>query len=281
MRNPVSSLQRFSETLGAKVKSSSLNWSIFLFLAVGLTAGWSLKAQAESPDTAPAELKDALTQIDAAANSRNIEEVMEFYDADFRNSDGLTHTSMEEALTQFWERYPQLNYRTELQNWERDDDGIVAETVTYITGDQTDAGEMKLESILRSRQHFENQKIVEQEILAERTKLTSGVNPPTVDVNLPEQVRIGQQYNFDAIVQEPLGNQLLLGAAMEEPVNIERYTNPADFELELLPAGGIFKMGKATPEENQRWISAILIRGDGITMITQRLQFVKSLSAQY
>jgi hypothetical protein len=280
MRNLVSSLQGLSESFGAKVKSSSLNWPIFFFLTVGLTAGWDLKAQAESPDTAPPEIKNALTQIDAAANSRNVEEVMEFYDANFRNSDGLTHSSMEEVLTKFWERYPQLNYRTELQNWERDDDGIVAETVTYITGNQTDAGELKLESILRSRQHFENQKIVEQEILAERTKLTSGANPPTVEVNLPEQVRIGQQYNFDAIVQEPLGNQLLLGAAMEEKVSVERYTNPADFELELLPAGGIFKMGKATPEEDQRWISAILIRGDGITMITQRLQFVKNLSAK-
>ncbi|NEP56053.1 MAG: nuclear transport factor 2 family protein [Symploca sp. SIO2G7] len=264
----------------ATVKSGSWNWSVFFFLTVGLTVGWSLEAKAESPDTAPPQLKDALTQIDAAANSGNVEEVMQFYDANFRNSDGLTYTSMQEALTKFWQRYPQLNYRTELQNWERDNDGIVAETVTYITSTQANAEEIKLESILRSRQHFENQKIVEQEILAESSKLTSGANPPTVEVNLPDQVRTGQQYNFDAIVQEPLGNKLLLGTAVEEAINIERYTNPTEFELELLPAGGIFKTGTAPFEEEQRWISAILIRGDGITMITQRLQFVKSLSAQ-
>ena len=280
MRNPVSLRQRLSESLRVKVKSRSLNWSVFFFLSLGLTVGWNLKAQAESPDTAPPELKNAITQIDAAANNRNVEEVMQFYDTDFRNSDGLSHNSLQQALTQFWKRYPQLNYRTELQNWERDDKGIIAETVTYITGAPANVGEMKLESTLRSRQRFENQKIVEQEILAERSKLTSGVNPPTVEVNLPEQVRIGQQYNFDAIVLEPLGNQLLLGTAMEEGVSIERYTNPTDFELELLPAGGIFKMGKAPLEEEQRWISAILIRGDGITMVTQRLQFVKSLSAE-
>jgi len=278
MRNPVNLRQWFFESVGAKVKSGSFNWSVLFFLTVGLTMGWSLKAQAESPDTAPLELQDALTQIDAAANSGEVEEVMQFYDTNFRNSDGLTHTSMQEGLTKLWERYPQLNYRTELQNWERDNNGIVAETVTYITGSQTDAGEMKLESTLRSRQRFENQKIVEQEILAESTKLTSGENPPTVDVNLPEQVRIGRRYNFDAIVQEPLGNQLLLGDAMKEPVSIERYTNPAEFELEILPAGGIFKMGKAPLLEDQSWISAILIRGDGITMITQRLQFVEILS---
>jgi len=280
MSNPVHFLQRLSETLRATVKSNSLNWSVFFFLTVGLTLGWSLKAQAETPDTAPPELKDALTQIDAAANSGNIEEVMEFYDGNFRNSDGLTYDSMQEALTKFWQLYPQLNYRTELQSWERDSDGIVVETVTYITSTQANAEEMKLESIMRSRQHFENQKIVEQEVLAESSKLTSGVNPPTVEVNLPEQVRIGRQYNFDAIVQEPLGNKLLLGAATEEAVNIERYTNPTEFELELLPAGGLFKMGEAPLEEDQRWISAILIRGDGITMITQRLQFVKDISAQ-
>ncbi|NET61740.1 MAG: nuclear transport factor 2 family protein [Symploca sp. SIO2E6] len=257
------------------MKSGSLNWSVFFLLTVGLTLGSSLKAQAESPDTAPRELKNTLTQIDAAANSGNIEEVMQFYDTNFRNSDGLTLTSMQEALTKFWKRYPQLNYRTELQNWERDDNGLVAETVTYITGTPTSTTDMKLESVLRSRQHFENQKIVEQEILAERSQLTTGVNPPTVEVNLPEQVAIGKPYNFDAIVQEPLGDQLLLGAAMEEVVDIEGYINPTEFELELLPAGGLFKMGEAPLEEEQRWISAILIRGDGITMITQRLQFVK------
>jgi hypothetical protein len=133
---------------------------------------------------------------------------------------------------------------------------------------------MKLESSLRSRQRFENQKIVQQEVLAERTQISSGANPPTVQVNLPEQVRVGQPYNFDVIVKEPLGNNLLLGTALEEQIKPERFTKPADLKLELLSAGGIFKLGKAPLKEDNRWVSAVLIREGGMIMVTQRLQVV-------
>jgi hypothetical protein len=280
MYNPASSLGQLSQSLTAKAKSRSLGWSAFLLLTLGFTAGWSGNAQAESPETAPPQLKDALSQIDAAANSRNLQAVMQFYGTNFKHSDGLTRASMEQALTQLWERYPELTYRTELQDWTRKGDEIIAETVTYITGSQPSEGmAMKLEATLRSRQHFENQTIVQQDILAERTQLTSGVNPPTVDVQLPNEVRAGQEYNFDVIVKEPLGDDFLLGTALEEPVKSERYTTPADFALELLPAGGIFKVGKAPSTDEDRWISAVLIRGDGMTMITQRLPVVGSSSA--
>ena len=41
-----------------------------------------------------------------------------------------------------------------------------------------------------AQQQFENQKIVRQEILAERSQITSGTNPPNVKLNLPEQVNV-------------------------------------------------------------------------------------------
>lgn len=280
MHNPATSRQQLSEPLTPKDKSRSLGWSVFFLLTVGLTAGWSSDAKAESPETAPPQLKDTLTQIDAAANRRDIQGVLQFYGANFKNSDGLTRASMEQALTQLWKRYPQLSYRTELQDWKTEGNRIVAETVTYITGNQTgDSKGMKLESSLRSRQRFDNQKIVQQEILAERSQVTLGANPPTVEVKLPEQVRVGQPFNFDVIVKEPLGDNLLLGAAVEEAIKPDSYTKPTDFELELLPAGGIFKLGKAPTSKQDHWLSAVLIRGDGMTMITQRLPVVDNSSS--
>jgi hypothetical protein len=273
MRNPATSQQKLSQPLSTEAKSRFLGWSVFFLLTVGLTGGWTLNARAESPATAPPQLKQALSQIDTAANRRDIKGVMQFYGANFKNSDGLTRASMEQALTQFWKRYSQLNYRTELQNWKSESNGIVAETVTNITGTQASEGTtMKLQTTLRSRQRIENQKIVQQEILAERSQVTSGANPPTVEVNLPDRVRPGQPFNFDAIVKEPLGDNLLLGTALEEPIKPDAYTKPTNLELELLPAGGIFKMGKAPLKPENRWVSAILIRGDGMTTITQRLQ---------
>jgi len=40
------------------------------------------------------------------------------------------------ALTQLWQRYPQLKYQTQLQSW-KPENAIVAETVTSITGAQS------------------------------------------------------------------------------------------------------------------------------------------------
>lgn len=279
MHKPVNSLQKFLMSLTNFSKSPLRRLSVFFLLSVGLTVGASLKAQAETPQSAPPQLKDTLTQIDTAANSRNVQSVMQFYSPNFRNSDGLTRASMEQALTQLWKRYPQLNYRTELQNWKNEGNAIVAETVTKITGTQGSSDmRVKLESTLRSRQRFEGQKIVQQEILAERTQLTSGANPPNVQVNLPEQVRTGQQFNFDVIVKEPVGDSVLLGTAIEEQIKPERYIKPGNLKLDALPGGGIFKVGKAPLKEDNRWLSAVLIREGGMIMITQRLQVVNSLS---
>lgn len=233
--------------------------------------------RAESPETAPPELKNTLAQIDAAANSHNIQAVIQFYSPNFSDSDGLNLQSLQQALTQLWQRYPKLTYRTEIKSWQSDGNGILAETVTYISANQNkDGKDTKLESTLRSRQRFEGQRIVKQEILAERTQLTSGAKPPTVDLQVPDQVRAGQAYNFDAVVKEPLGDDLLLGSATEEPVKAERYLKPAPVQLEALQAGGIFKSGQAPAKQGNYWVSAVLVRSDGMTTITQRLKVVDS-----
>ncbi|MGB5963504.1 MAG: nuclear transport factor 2 family protein [Coleofasciculaceae cyanobacterium] len=251
-----------------------LKWSVIL-LTIALTAGWTKNAQAESPATAPPQLKATLAQIDAAANRRDVNSVMQFYAGNFKHSDGLTRQTMMQALTDLWKRYPQLTYRTELKDWKTEGNSIVAETVTNIAGIQISDGKtMKLESVMRSRQRLENQKIVQQDILGERTQISSGSKPPAIQINLPEQVGVGQAYNFDVIVTEPLGDDLLLGTALEESIKPERLLKPTDLKLELLPAGGVFKLGKAPNTKDNRWLSAVLIRGNGMVMVTQRLVVV-------
>jgi hypothetical protein len=188
------------------------------------------------------------------------------------HSDGLTYDNLEQGLRLLWQRYPNLTYQTQIRSWEPDGNAIVAETVTEISGVETVGDrEYRLWATVRSQQRYENQKIVRQEILAERTQIASGENPPVVQVNLPDSVRIGRQYNFDAIVLEPLGDDLLLGAALEEPININGYLNLPDIDLQPLNAGGVFKIGQAPLVANDRWISAVFIRHDGITFVTQRL----------
>ncbi|MEL6491375.1 MAG: nuclear transport factor 2 family protein [Cyanobacteria bacterium J06621_3] len=246
-----------------------------LAFTVGLSlSGYGLgSAQAESPDTAPAELTAALAQIEAAASAQDVSATMSGYSSTFTNEDGFTYETLEAALETLWNQYDTLNYRVELQSWEPSPNGFVAETVTYIDGTQMMNGQpTQLEAIIRSEQTFENGKIVSQQTLSERNQLTSGSQPPTLSVILAEQVAPGESYDFDAIVVEPLGNRYLLGAAVEEGTTATDFFTGRPVELELLSAGGLFKIGEAPATPDSRWVSALLVREDGLTVVTRRLQ---------
>lgn len=273
MRNPLTLLQRFSQPqIRMGILSSVVGLAVWC--AIGLHSTLALAA---TPDTAPPELKEILSEIDAAANRQDVKAVMQFYSSSLSHADGLTTETMQKGLVELWKRYPKLNYRTELVSWQVEGQGIVAETVTYITGvEQLTDREMALTATMRSRQRYESKKIVRQEILAETSQLTTGKNPPKIDVKLPDRIRSGEEFSFDAIVLEPLGNNLLIGSALEEPIQADSYLTPPLVKLEALPAGGIFKVGKAAAGQNGSWISAIVVRQDGITMITKRMQIVGS-----
>jgi hypothetical protein len=244
--------------------------------ALGMAAvvlGHLSSAHAESPETAPVALKSALAQLDAAANSRNLATVLTFYSPKFTHGDGLNRETLEQSLNLLWKQFPTLSYKTVLKSWQPSGSGLVAETLTTITGTQTLGDrEFRLESTLQSKQQFQDQKIVRQDILSERSQLTSGTKPPTLQINLPAQVMVGQDFVLDAIVQEPLGDDLMLGTAIEEPIKPGAYLNPTKINLEALNSGGIFKIGRAPLTPDNRWISAVVVRQDGITMVTQRLR---------
>lgn len=258
--------QKLSITLlSSLLMSLTVSSGIVLFPKLTLA-----QEQTKTPD----ELTDILKKIDRAASRQDLDDVMDFYSNDFTNSDGLNRESLAEALSKFWQLYQSVEYRTEVKSWEIDGNVIVAETVTYITGIQEMNGRnILLKSTITSQQRYEDQKIVEQEILAERNQLISGKNPPTININLPAEVEVGEKYNFDVIVAEPLGEQIMLGAAWEEPINENSYNfESAKFKLELLPSGGIFKVGEATENSQDKWLSTVLMRKGGITINTHRLR---------
>ncbi|MEC5031350.1 MAG: nuclear transport factor 2 family protein [Oscillatoria sp. PMC 1051.18] len=268
---------QWSSCFRRAMTKAAITSSISVLLSLGLGTV-SVAADAAS---APPELREAISEIEAAANDRDLERIEQFYSSSFTNSDELNRQELMATLKKLWEQYPRLNYRTELVSWEREGEAIVAETITYVNGSVMRDGRMvRIESILRSRQRFQNEEIVAQEILAETTKVTAGNNPPQVTLNLPEQVRLGEPFNFDAIVTEPLADDLLMGTAIEEQVSSDRYLEPTELELDLLPAGGIFKVGRITDKPGDRWVSAILIRGDGMTIVSQRLHVVGNTAAR-
>lgn len=249
------------------------NWSIAFLLSLGIVGSYGNLVRAQTAATPPEELQTVISELEAAANNQDLSEVMEYYSSEYTNTDGLTRDTLSQALTQMWQNYPSLSYSTSIESWKDNGDELVAETVTDISGVRNDGvRKARLDSTIRSRQYFQDGKLIRQEILSEQTKLSSGENPPQVEVYVPEIVETGERYNFDVVVTEPLQQDVLLGAVQEERTGSDRYLNPTSLQLQPLPAGGIYKLVTAPLLPDNNWLSAILVRGDGITMVTQRVR---------
>jgi hypothetical protein len=244
-------------------------------------ANLALAAQSSKP--APAELSNIVFALDKAASQRDLEAVMKYYDPSFNHSDGLNRDRYKQVLSEFWQRYKNISYRTEISKWDQKGDLITAETVTMVQGLKgAENDNFKLDSRLISTQTYKNVngqlQVVSQKVLSEQSSLSTGDAPPPVRLKVPELIGVGRQYVLDAIVTEPLGTSLLLGAAIEEPVEAKTFL--ADSTINLLPlrAGGLFKIGQAPFSSGDRWISVVLVRESGITITSQRLRVSKDFT---
>lgn len=254
-----------------RVKTRFIAIALAMFSAIALPN--LVQAQTEELQDIPSELAEVIGKIEEAANDQDLDRVMKYYGADFTNQDGLTTASVATALERTWETYPGLTYQTEILSWSQLGDELAAETLTTISGAKQEQGRtIRLKSELKTRQYFRDRKLVRQEILSEKTILTSGDRPPQVTVNVPETVKLGEKYSFDTIVEEPLEGNVLLGAVIEEKTASNLYLNPTSLELAPLTAGGIYKLVTAPRLADNHWLSAIVVRGDGITMVTQRVR---------
>ena len=240
-----------------------------------------LAAQSSKP--APTELANIVFALDSAASKQDIEAVMKYYDPTFDHSDGLNRDRYKQLLSELWQQYKNISYRTEISKWEKQGDLITAETVTMVQGLKgAENDNFKLDARLISTQTYKTVngqlQVVSQKILAEQSSLTSGDAPPIVKLKAPELIGVGRQYVLDAIVTEPLGNSLLLGAVIEEAVEAKNLLNENTINLRPLRAGGLFKIGQAPFSSGDRWVSVVLVRESGITISSQRLRVSKDFT---
>jgi cobalamin biosynthesis protein CbiD len=63
-----------------------------------------------------------------------------------------------------------------------------------------------------------------------------------------------------------------MGTTIEQPVSAQGYNQPANYKLELLTAGGLFKVARAPGKSGDYWFSTIFIRPTGMTTLTQRVR---------
>ncbi len=258
---------------------STKSWyrSAILALIIGCQQALMLPASANtSKQNAPTALTAMLAKIDAAATGRKLPELLRYYSPNFTTSDGLSKTDWQQALNQFWQSYNNARYTTTIDSWQGDTNNYTATTTTKIAGVRDVGGRsLNLQSTIQSRQKIVGGQIVQQQILQERTLVSSGTKPPTIELNLPDKMQTNAEYNLDAIVTEPLGEDVLMGTTLEQPVSAQAYTKPANFKLELLTAGGLFKVARAPGKSGDYWFSTIFIRPSGVTTLTQRVRVVK------
>ena len=230
----------------------------------------------EATSGLPEGLAMMMQRIDRAASNENINGVMRFYSDDLQHSDGITTKELEAMLTEFWDAYDDLDYSTEVTDWQVTDAGFITTTITTVTGHKPFGTQrLTFQATVESSQVIRDRQIIEQDILAESSQIQLGRTPPTVQVNLPSTVGPGETFYFDAIVLEPIGDSLLMGTAFSDPVSPETYRTVPSLDVGVLGAGGLFKVGDASLEPGQEWVSGLLFREDGITGITQRLRIVR------
>ena len=219
-------------------------------------------------------VESLLERIDAIANEQALDQLSEIYSPAFVNSDGLTFDDLEASLTELWALYPDLTYETQLKKFTQSGSTLVVETVTTITGQRDWLGQTaQLNGEIKARQTFEGDKLIQQEILAESLVMTAGEVPPEVTVRLPERVKPGDTFDFDVILQTPIGEDLLAGNAFAQDISPENYLQPTQVKLELLQAGGLFK--RAIAGDDPQWLSGLLISPDGMVLVTRRLVLEK------
>jgi hypothetical protein len=246
-------------------------------LIVSCQSAVMLPARADiSIANVPAGLKTMLTKIDAAANQQKLPELSRYYSPSFTTGDGLNKTAWQQSLGQFWQAYSNLSYATTLDSWQSDGNGYTANTTTKITGmRKLDGRTLNLQSTIQSRQKIAAGQIVQQQILQERTQISSGTKPPTIELTLPDRLQTNAEYSLDAIVTEPLGEDVLMGTTIEQPVSAQGYAQPSNYKLELLTAGGLFKIARAPGKSGDYWFSTVFIRPAGMTTLTQRVRVVR------
>jgi hypothetical protein len=270
-------MQSISRFLPSILSAKSWHRLAISALVIGCQQLIMLPAQADSSMlTAPTPLKTLLKNIDTAANQRKLPELLRYYSPNFTTTDGLNKAAWQESLGQFWQSYSNLSYTTTLESWQTEGANYTANTKTKITGvQQLDGKTFNLQATIESRQKIVGGQIVQQQILQERTQISSGAKPPTIELTLPDKLQLNAEYNLDAIVTEPLGEDVLMGATIEQPVSAQGYTQPATYKLELLTAGGLFKIARAPGKSGDYWFSTIFIRPAGMTTLTQRIHVRK------
>ena len=121
-------------------------------------------------------------------------------------------------------------------------------------------------------------KIIEKEVLNEQTIIQRSISPLSISINVPSAVLTGTTYDFDIILNKPLGEAIAIGGLI--PITKEDIKNQLSPPMELAPlgGGGLFKSVKAPLQPGvQNW-AAIIAHPKGLISITKMVRIIEAES---
>jgi hypothetical protein len=225
------------------------------------------------------EFQELAQQMDRQASEKNMQGVLEFYGKDFKSDDGLDRETTAKALESLWKSLEKPQYKTEVLSVTGDGDRAVVKAKTSLAGIlQQGEANFDLTGETETLSRFERigsssaWHLVKQEVLAERSMLTSGKEPPKVSLNLPVKVAVGSTYRVEAVLDKSLRDSPALGGINQTLLSASAVPNVSSVNLNLLSSGGIFASNKAPKTPQDQAISLGFVNTTGTTFITQRIK---------
>jgi hypothetical protein len=225
------------------------------------------------------EFQDLVQQMDQQASEKNMQGVLGFYGKDFKSEDGLNREATAKALESLWKSLEKPQYKTEVLSVTGEGNRALVKAKTSLAGslkqgDASFALTGETETLSRFERLGSNNawQLVKQEVLAERSMLTSGKEPPKVSLSLPSKVAAGSTYTVEAVLDKSLRDSPALGGINQTPLTASAIPNVGSVNLNLLSSGGIFASNKAPKSPQDQAVSLGFVNTTGITFITQRVK---------
>ena len=120
--------------------------------------------------------------------------------------------------------------------------------------------------------------ITGQEVLNEQSLLVNARGDLPVTLLIPDTVLTGSRYDVDVILDEPLGEAMVVGGLISlTPAQVRAQTSP-DIQLEPLGSGGLFKSVQAPFQPGVQTWAAMLVHPDGVITVTKQVRVVSDRS---
>ena len=121
-------------------------------------------------------------------------------------------------------------------------------------------------------------RLLSNKIISEQTIIQNSKIPLAISINVPKTVLTGTTYDYDVVIDKPLGNTILIGGLI--PITKEQMRNQLSPPIELAPlgGGGLFKSVKAPLNPGiQNW-AAVIAHPEGLISITKMVRVVSNAS---